>query len=112
MERKSVVSAAAQASSSCPARNCSNGVSVLLVINLVVIGNGDYNHERRKCTAEAYAQERSGDLLGPRASRPLSLNATETDLNDTFKFDLYGNRCGRDARGPSTSLDRSALTSS
>ena len=59
-------------------------------MNVVVIGNGDYNHERQKCTAEAYAQERSSDLLGPRAPRPPFLNATESDLNDAFDFDLYG----------------------
>ena len=50
---------------------------------------------------------RSSDLLGPRASRPLSLNARERDLNETCDLDLMAIRYGRGARGPSKSLDSS-----
>jgi hypothetical protein len=43
---------AAQASSLCRLRNCSNGVCMLFVANSVVIGNGDYTDQVLNCTAD------------------------------------------------------------
>jgi len=52
---------------------------------------------------------RSSDLLGPRASRPQTRRGAATlavVLQSLFALRAH---CGRDARGPSKSLDRTSL---
>jgi len=40
------------------------------------------------------SSDESSDLLGPRAPRPLSLNARERDLNETCDLDLMATDAG------------------
>jgi hypothetical protein len=59
-----------------------------------------------KTTKSVPPLQRSSDLLGPRASRPHRV-AIRSRSEVLFKLDsLAFNESGRDARGPSKSLDR------
>ena len=57
-------------------------------------------------TNQVICRDRSSDLLGPRASRPPSLNAKESDLNETFALDRGVRDAGGTPAVPGKSLDR------